>query len=54
MDETFLATFISFLGISVSILYFLVNHERRLTRIEAKLDLILRFLRINNNREREN
>ncbi len=53
MDEAFLTMFISFFGVSVSILYFLINHERRLTRIEAKLDTIIRILRINNGLERE-
>jgi len=51
MDEAFFASFISFLAVAITILSFLINHERRLTRIEAKLDLILRFLRINNNKE---
>jgi len=51
MDEVFIGSFISFLAVAVTILSFLINHERRLTRIEDKLDMILRYMGINNDEE---
>jgi len=50
LDAAVLSIVIALVGLYSTIIAILVSHEKRLTRIEAKIDILIRYINNKNNK----